>query len=91
MRVNHINQNQGRQTEQQLRLRLRTDRGTLDLVSQRRDGTEPLRWAWPGGGSRTYGDVVRLCRARDWPPPELLPARVVRRTETGEPTPHDEE
>jgi hypothetical protein len=80
MGVNHINQNEGKTVEQQMRLRVRADIGALNLVPIGRDGAGgPLRWAWPGRGSITYGEVVRLCRARGWPRPELLPATVKHR------------
>ena len=84
MTVNHINQIDGRTVEQQMRLRLQTDKGPLDLVPIGRDDIGAMRWSWPGRVSVTYGEVVRLCRARGWPRPELMPARIVRRAETEE-------
>ena len=82
MGVNQINQNEDKTVEQQMRLRMQTDIGELDLVPVGRDGAAaPLRWAWPGRSSVTYGEVVRWCRGRGWPRPELVPARVVRRAE----------
>ena len=49
-----------------------------------RDDIGAMQWSWPGRVSVTYGEVVRLCRARGWPRPELTPARIVRRAETEE-------
>jgi hypothetical protein len=71
-------------TERQLRLRLKTADGELDLVPWRLAAGDPLRWSRPGGGSWTYSAVVRHCRARAWPRPELVSVRVVRRAETEE-------
>lgn len=85
MRVNQTNQRKGKKTEYQMRLRLRTGVGVLDMMFAGRDSvTGLMRWAWPGGGSRTYGEIVRLCRHCGWPRPELLPTRVVYRAETEE-------
>lgn len=65
-----------------MRLRLRTDVGVLELVPVgNRDIDKTLRWSWPNRGSITYGEVLRMCRARGWPQPELVPRRVVRRVE----------
>lgn len=73
--------------EPQMRLRLRIGAGgVLDMPPVPRNGADPVRWAWPGGGARTYGELVRLCRDRGWPRPELLSARIVRRAETEEET-----
>jgi hypothetical protein len=73
-------------TERQLRLRLKTADGELDLVPWRLAAGDPLRWAWPGGGSLTYSEVARHCRAQAWPLPELLAVTIKRRTDEPEET-----
>ena len=85
MRVNHINQNEGKTTEQQMRLRLRIAPGRfLDLPAV--PNSKPILWAWPGGAHHSYGELARLCRRNGWPAPELFPATVKHRIDEPEET-----
>jgi len=85
MKVNHINQTEGKTTEQQMRLRLRIAPGRfLDLPAV--PNSKPILWAWPGGTHHTYGALARLCRSNGWSAPELLPVIIKRRIDDKEET-----